>query len=871
MKAGYEKPISAYLFSFSPGETAAEIATRLQRAKVLGYRQVIVTYSSRLGHQQVAFDSNYWDALDVLVQACRAEEMPFWIPDFTCFPTGNPDGGLQEHPELNKIFIDERHIDVCGPMQHVVLHLDRVRKIAFGKALHQFENHDFSQRKEIAVVACRLRENPENAATPFLEEDTLISLDAWMQNGYLTWDVPAGRWRIFTVFTTPETSGRPGFVNLLSKDSVALEIERVHKRIYEHLKPELGTLWYGFFYDEPETGNDGGEQVFDFFMLPGKRSHQMDDCEVYAWSPEMPAELERRDPQWKQKLPCLFYDGTNGYQDFRCAYMDAVSSLIATNYAKQVFDFCRAHGIYYFGHSLEDENSHARLGCGLGHYFRHQYYQDEAGIDVIAGQILPGRDQAVTWYGMTNSDGEFYHYGLSKLASSEAHINPNKQGRSVVECFALYGQQGLAERKFVLDHIMVNGVNRMYLMDEGCYAESPAYSASLIDYAEQICGLLYTATSEIKTAILYHAEAEWREGDRAQKFQKPAAALARNQISYDVVPADVFSFPERYHTATQNGLTINGHAYDAFIIPGCEKLPDAVAAFVQHCKGIGFPVFFVDRVPSAFVQSATATTLQALPDAVRGVITSDLLLTGVQKQWFRYLHVTRGEEAFYLLHNEAPKGDAKIQITLPAAQEVLLWDIPTGKLFFPPQEQTADGAARLTLHFEQYEMKVLYLPGNQQVREQVITFAQKELHHGVWNVQYPDGATEQCTGNVPPRPEAHTGPGVYGKFEFTTTIQFSQTTPSWLDLGALSDCCEVFLNGQSLGKRAGAPYWFALGTQAKVGVNEVKIELYSSATNLRTEKTIFGIPVDALSGVPYSLVLPMGIQGPVQWIYTTER
>ena len=177
---------------------------------------------------------------------------------------------------------------------------------------------------------------------------------------------------------------------------------------------------------------------------------------------------------------------------------------------------------------------------------------------MIAGQILPGRDQAVTWYGVANADGEFYHYGLSKLASSEAHITPHKHGRSVVECFALYGQQGLAERKFVLDHIMVNGVNRLYLMDEGCYTEPTEYTASLIDYSDQICGVMYTSQSEIRTAILYHAEAEWREGEKAQKFQKPAAALAREQISYDIIPADVFEFPEKYHTVTDKGLQING-------------------------------------------------------------------------------------------------------------------------------------------------------------------------------------------------------------------------------------------------------------------------------------------------------------------------
>lgn len=865
MNAGYEKPISAYLFRFSPGETVESVRARLQRTKELGYQQVIVTYSSGKGHIQVGFDEAYFSALDVLVEACRAETMPFWIPDFTCFPTGNPDNGLEEHPELNKLFLDERHIDLCGPMPEAMLNMERVRSISFGKSLHRFENHDLASRRELAVVACRLRANPNNAAAPFLEEDTLICLDAFVKDGFLTWDVPEGRWRVFTLFTTRETSGRPGFVNLLSRESVALEIDRVHKRIYEHLKPELGKLWYGFFYDEPEAGNDGGEKVFDFFMLPGRRSASMDDCEVYSWSPEMPEELEKRDPQWKLKLPCLFYDGVDGYKDFRCAYMDAVSALIAENYARQVFDFCDRRGIYYFGHSLEDENSHARLGCGLGHYFRHQYYQHEAGIDVIASQILPGRDQATTWYGVTNADGEFYHYGLCKLASSEAHINPIKQGRSVVECFALYGQQGLAERKFVLDHIMVNGVSRMYLMDEGCFDEPVDYTASLIDYSDQLCGILYTAKSQIKTAILYHAEAEWREGEQAQKFQKPAAALARDQISYDVIPADVFSAPEKYGTDTETGLTINGHAYEAIIIPGCEKLPPAVAEFVRKARKNDFPVFFVDRSPNGFDEAPTA--LEELSAAVRATIRPDITLDSAQKQWFRYLHVTRGEEAFYWIHNEAPKGPADAVVTIPNAGEVLLWDVPTGKLFRPEQRREANGDVTLALHFEQFEMKILYLPGGTPEAEPVYTFGETRLHQGIWTTRFPDGAMEGSKGNVPTRLEDHTGPGVYGKFLCTTYAAFADRLPRWLDLGTISDCCEVFVNGKSAGKRAGAPYLFDLKGLVVPGENEIAIELYTSAANRTHPRTIFGISIDTLSSVPYAQVLPMGIQGPVQWIY----
>lgn len=879
MKSGYKKPISAYLFGFAPTDTVEAIRKRIRRAKDLGYQQLIVSYESAKGMKQVPFDETYFGAVDCLVEACRAENMPFWIPDFTSFPTGSAGCALEagECPQANKIFIDERHLDFYGPMEHAVVNVESMRRIAFGKAAHQFRKVDVAARNEIALVAHRLKDNPNNAASPFLEEDTAVLLNDYVKDGFLIWDIPQGRWRISTVFTTYESSGRAFYVNLLSKESVALEIEKAHKPIYEHLKDELGTTWYGYFYDEPEAGNDGGSEVFDFFMLPGRRSRYMDDCEVYSWSPEMPVEMEKRDRDWKKKLPYLFYDGIDGYKDFRCAYMDAVTALIQENYSRQVYEFCRDRGIYYFGHSLEDENSHTRLGCGLGHYFRHQYYQDEAGIDVIAGQILPGRDRTATWYGVANADGEFCHYGLSKLASSEANINPLKRHRSVVECFALYGQQSLAVRKFVLDHIMINGVNRMYLMDEGCYSESPEYSASLIGYCDEFCGVMYTSQSEIQTAILYHAEAEWREGEKAQKFQRPAAVLARNQISYDVVPADVFTYPERYDAFTEKGLMINGHAYQALIIPACEKVPESVADFVKKCKETGFPVFFVNRVPAGMDEVAKSCDavqccgLSELADRVKQRMTLDIEVESDRKEWIRYLHVSRGEENFFFLHNEAPCGSADALVRLKGEGEALIWDMMSGRLF-RPRQQAKDGWIELPLSMGQYEMTALYLPGVKKVEEPVVTIREEKIHEGSWVLEFPDGRRETMESSSMLKPEEYVGYGFYGRLVYRTSFQGEGgELPSWLDLGAVSDCCEVFLNGKSLGKRPGTPYLFEVKGMKPNEVNQLEIEVYTSAGNIRTDHKIFGIPVDSFSGVPYSMALPMGITGPVKWLYEARE
>ena len=70
--------------------------------------------------------------------------------------------------------------------------------------------------------------------------------------------------------------------------------------------------------------------------------------------------------------------------------MDAVTRLVRQNFSRQIGGWCRAHGVRYIGHVIEDGNAHARTGSSLGHYFRGLDGQDMAGIDDIGGQAAPG-------------------------------------------------------------------------------------------------------------------------------------------------------------------------------------------------------------------------------------------------------------------------------------------------------------------------------------------------------------------------------------------------------------------------------------------------------------------------------------------------
>ena len=552
----------------------------------------------------------------------------------------------------------------------------------------------------------------------------------------------------------------------------------------------------------------------------------------------MPGEMEKRDPDWLRKLPCLFYDGLESYRDLRLNYMDAVSRLVRDNYNGQVYAFCREKGIRYFGHVLEDEGVHTRLGCGAAHYFRQQCYQDESGIDVIAGQVLPGRDQAISWYGVPNADGEFYHYGLAKLASSEAHINPLKHGECIAECYAMYGQQGFRDRKFLMDHLFVNGVNRLLYMPEFFAGESDRCYAKLTNYADRMCALLRSSKPVIQTAILYHAEAEWREGEQAQKFQRPAAVLARNQISYDIIPADVFTEPERYRVDLSSGLSVNGNRYEALIIPGCSAIPDAVKHFVDITS---LPIFFSSRAPEGY----EATPLERLADAVRTCLEPNLSIEGEHREWLRVSRLEQDGRRLYLLHNEAPNDDINLIVTVPGAKHLTIQD-PMETLLLEPDQELTDAGVRACFTLRRYELAILCVDEAESGVHMI-----RQAHQNALQAEYPDDYKQFDW---------------YGTIRYETTLSVNGQAPSFLDLGNVSDVAEVFVNDQSVGMRLASPYLFDLRGTLKSGVNRITVKVTASAGNRKNPGAVFGIPLDALTAVPYTLSEKQGILGPVEWL-----
>lgn len=536
----------------------------------------------------------WWDNLDAAIDEAQKRSMRLWILDDRKFPTGYANGGFDKHPELAKTYLAERHMDLVGPQKQAAVLISPF----LGKS-----------GKLLSVFAIKRK---DGSSTDLISE-TLIDLTDSVSEGFVYLDIPEGRYRLIVIYTTQNGSGRPQYMNLLDRDSVRVLIDEVYEKHYARYAQAFGNTIAGFFSDEPEIGNMGS---YDFHELPGKAGHML------PWSEELRSLLiKARGASYARELPALWFDCGSQTPRIRMEYMDMVTRLVQECFSDQVGSWCRAHSVEYIGHIIEDDNAHGRLGCSVGHYFREMRGQDMAGVDVVHFQIVPGFEDKVHQWLSWDSDGAFFHYGLAKLASSQAHIDPKTQGRSLCEIFGNYGWAcGIGMMKWLTDHMLVRGINHftphafsMKYPDPDCpphfYAggNNPQfpYFADLMRYMNRVCHLFNGGVHYADAAVLYHAQAEW-SGEDVMTFDRPGRVLMENQLDYDVIPEDAFALKQT-RLVTADGrcrLEINREQYPCVVQPYFKRIPDELAAALADVAAKGLPVFVTDELPDCTVSGA---------------------------------------------------------------------------------------------------------------------------------------------------------------------------------------------------------------------------------------------------------------------------
>lgn len=820
----------------------------------------------------------WWHDLDVILDEAKKQQMQVWLFDDKDYPSGFAAGLIRDaHPEFLKIYLAEKHIDAIGPLTGSSFFVqpwlgegDRLVRVTAGRQIERGDE---------------------------LDGDSLVDLSGLVSDGVLYWDVPEGNWRVFVLYATRRGGEEHtrDYLNPLEPAAVKAYLDMVYEEHYKRYADEFGKTLAGFFTDEPRFGSTAS------YTAPvGTRGV------VLPFSPTL---LDQLSAAWGadfgRLLPCLWYKTKEHFATEKeaargklsaCArytYMDTISRLFSQHFLGQMGDWCRAHGVRLIGHVVEENGAHARVGYGAGHYFRAMAGLDAAGVDVVYHLWPEYTSGVVNWGGHTEWDAEFAYWGMIKMASSAAHIDPKKNGLTVCEAFGAYGwQEGLKLMKWITDHLAVRGVNFMIphafspkWMDPDCpphmYARglNPQwkYYHLLSEYTNRVFHLLSGGAHVAPLAVLYHADAEW--AGAYEPLEKAVRTLAEDQIDCDVLPADVLLDAQQTRLLHKR-FAIHRESYQALVVPFARRLPLALMEKLVEMIHNDIPVIFTGELPVS--ASTNGSGFEALLAELRdspnmAICETDLVeyinylgIADVQaseaQPSLRVYHCLQDSQPVYFFTNESRSKRVVTRVTLnesgvPVGYDALL-DRLVGLEYLAEDERVT-----VTLEIEPYQSLFVLFQAEDDPQwprpllpERMGRASEVEGGWRVSRAANADGFFQPEALLSGPGNAARPGllPRFSGALRYETTLTVAAVAPgkrALLDLGEVYEIAEVRLNGKSLGARICPPYRFEVTGMLKEGANELVIDVTNTLAKAWGADNTFD------RGMPQE---PSGLVGPVR-------
>ncbi|MBP3918882.1 MAG: glycosyl transferase family 2 [Clostridia bacterium] len=828
-------------FFWQHGEDDETLIREIDAIEASGIRALCV--ESRT-HEEFCEDG-WWHTMNTILTECEKRGMKVWILDDKHFPSGYANGIIaKKYPEARMWGMTEHHMDVVGPQKNA-------------SVLFQWKTSP--EDKLLAIVACKRVPGEETLLT-----GETIDLTDCLYDDMVYFDVPEGAWRIVYVLRT--RSGLNGqFINYADKLTDVggdIFIEAVYEPHWEHLGAHFGKTLAGFFSDEPCFGNNTHANMYGNTQLGRKYTH-------YPYADAVMDDLKKLyGDNAATLLPFLWFDSADSTSaKVRISYMDSITLLYRENFSYKLGNWCRAHGVEYIGHVIEDDGQHLMTGAGAGHFFRALDGQDMAGIDVVLCQIVPGMtDTRITVpCSYDTADPEFFHFMLAKLASSHAHIQPEKKGRAMCEIYGAYGwAEGLKMMKWLTDFMLVRGINYYVphaftpkFPDGDCpphffaNGTNPQYARFrlLMEYMNRVCHITNHASHVASAAVLYQAEAYW-SGHDFMRTETVARYLTEHQLDYDIVPSD-----RLYDASCTNGtLKIGDAEFPCLIVPYTEYLPKAVEdAIARIAKQV--PVYYVTAVSSADTEKgvvcgaacgAAMLTLDALGDTLHQIGAADVTVVDGNEavRMMRYYHCKNKETQEYLFTNEGIHETVRAKVRLSAldgtngVQNIVLYDAMENRAVSAKTE--ADGT--LVLELPPYTSVIVSvgIDTNGLQNTEVLPMAEKDtlvtsypldLSWDIFTAtqeEYPIFSPYRSATTLFNMTGRDALPHFSGHMQYETTFEMEQPLADMhiiLDLGEVGESVTVLVNGVRVGEKITPPYRFDITKAVRRGSNTLLAEV----------------------------------------------
>lgn len=835
----------------------------------------------------------WWHDMDIILEEAKKYGMKVWILDDSHFPTGFANGAMKEQPlELYRqsitcrqyagvggetITIPREALDNAEPFEPNMMEKMMTHNSADG-ATKQFDDD-----RMLGVYAIR-----QDGADGFVNPENRIDLSSAITEEGLEFVVPEGNWKIYVTQLTRNRGPHRDYINMMDKASCKVQIEAVYEPHWEHYKEEFGKTIAGFFSDEPELGNG---HLYDQNNGLGC-SPTMD----YPWSRELEMRLkEELGEDFAGQLALLWEQDADAAETARVryAYMDGVSRLVEEDFSWPIGEWCRAHGVEYIGHLIEDNNHASKTGSSLGHFFRGLAGQDMAGIDDIGGQVMPGQEDVdLNMPPFHSRNGSFYHYGLGKLGSSAAAIEPLKKGNSMCEIFGAYGWgEGVRLEKYLLDHFMVRGINHFVphafsgkeYPDPDCpphfyaHGNNPQYRhfGALMAYGNRVLELINGGRHVAPAAILYHGESDWM--GEAMASDIVGHQLYDHQIDYDYIPQDVFLDENVYDMEiTEGKLRVNTQEYKVLIVPELQFVTPHMKEAVKKMQEAHFPVYFINRLPEGVEGEVVPLDELVAKLSRQGVNELSIEPENNRVRYYHYEH--QDGSAVYLFVNE---GDDIYEgnVQIPDERDCYIYDAWENTVYRAEVLREEDKKAKkVSLSLEPLKSQIVIFDQKESVEEVLkqekcpLAVSGEEVKLGtVWkrsicrSIDYPKFGEKKeiCLPDLLHEEE----PLFSGFVRYENQFEGKAGETYVLEISDAYEGVEVFVNGRSLGIQIVPTYRFDLSSEIQDGVNELVIEV---ATTLEREASQFPNPYAKYIGQDVTPTCKSGISGTVK-IYKNEK
>lgn len=835
----------------------------------------------------------WWHDMDIILEEAKKYGMTVWILDDSHFPTGFANGAMKEQPlELYRqsitcrqyagvggetITIPREALDNAEPFEPNMMEKMMTHNSADG-ATKQFDDD-----RMLGVYAIR-----QDGADGFVNPENRIDLSSAITEEGLEFVVPEGNWKIYVTQLTRNRGPHRDYINMMDKASCKVQIEAVYEPHWEHYKEEFGKTIAGFFSDEPELGNG---HLYDQNNELGC-SPTMD----YPWSRELEMRLkEELGEDFAGQLALLWEQDADTAETARVryAYMDGVSRLVEEDFSWPIGEWCRAHGVEYIGHLIEDNNHASKTGSSLGHFFRGLAGQDMAGIDDIGGQVMPGQEDVdLNMPPFHSRNGSFYHYGLGKLGSSAAAIEPLKKGNSMCEIFGAYGWgEGVRLEKYLLDHFMVRGINHFVphafsgkeYPDPDCpphfyaHGNNPQYRhfGALMAYGNRVLELINGGHHVAPVAILYHGESDWMGAAMASDIV--GHQLYDHQIDYDYIPQDVFLDENVYDMEiTEGKLRVNTQEYKVLIVPELQFVTPHMKEAVKKMQEAHFPVYFINRLPEGVEGEVVPLDELVAKLSRQGVNELSIEPENNRVRYYHYEH--QDGSAVYLFVNE---GDDIYEgnVQIPDERDCYIYDAWENTVYRAEVLREEDKKAKkVSLSLEPLKSQIVIFDQKESVEEVLkqekcpLAVSGEEVKLGtVWkrsicrSIDYPKFGEKKeiCLPDLLHEEE----PLFSGFVRYENQFEGKAGETYVLEISDAYEGVEVFVNGRSLGIQIVPTYRFDLSSEIQDGVNELVIEV---ATTLEREASQFPNPYAKYIGQDVTPTCKSGISGTVK-IYKNEK